>query len=78
MRADMRSLFLFLLLANLLFAAAQFDLFGPLLHPVGTRVEAIQPEKLRLVRGGNAPRAPTPRRAAPATSPATGPVPSTE
>jgi|GEM_PF-4832974 len=77
----MRTLFFILLLANLLFAAAQFDLFGPVLHPAGTRVDAIQPEKLRLVPNAGPARAPTARRPVPASSPAPAaptPAPSTE
>ena len=58
----MRSFFLVLLLANLLFAAAQFGLVGALFPTDATRVEQISPEKLRLVRDPARPTAAAPSR----------------
>ena len=48
----MRSLFLILLLANLLFFAVQQNLFGNLIHEAHdtSRPEAISAERLRIVR----------------------------
>jgi hypothetical protein len=64
----MRSLFLLLLLANLLFIAVQFNVFGDLVHePHDTsRPPPISAERLRVIRDTSARALPSER-----TSPAT-------
>lgn len=66
----MRSLFLILLLANLLFFAVRLNVFGDLLHetPDGSRPEPLRAERLRIVHDLPA-RVPAPARTAPATAP---------
>ena len=62
----MRSLFLILLLANLLFFAVQLNVFGDLVHEShdASRPEPINAERLRVIRD-------TSVRAQPATTRAT-------
>ncbi len=64
----MRSLFLALLLANLLLFAIQLNLFGDLVHePHGTLLpEALNAERLRIVRDTSANGLPT--RSSPASA----------
>ncbi len=63
----MRSLFLILLLANLLFFAVQQNLFGNLVHESrdaahdASREAPLNAERLRVIRDTSA-RAPTPAR----------------
>lgn len=68
----MRSLFLVLLLANLLFFAIQANVFGDLVHEShdSSRPEPVNAERLRIVRDTSA-RAPPPTRASPASPTAT-------
>ena len=73
----MRSLFLVLLLANLLFFAIQLNLFGDLVHEShgAAPPEPLNAEHLRIVRDTSA-RISTPTRTAPASAPrASGPLP---
>lgn len=67
----MRSLFLILLLANLLFFAVQLNLFGDLLHEThdASRPEALRPERLRIVHEVPPRPAAPPPRTAPTTAP---------
>lgn len=58
----MRSIFLILVLANLLLAAAQFGILGLLLPSRHERVEQISPEKLRVVRDAARPGVTAPAR----------------
>ena len=65
----MRSLFLVLLLANLLFFAVQLNLFGDLVHERhDTSLTPINAERLRIVRDTSIRSAPA-TRAAPASPP---------
>lgn len=59
----MRSLFLILLLANLLFFAVQQNLFGNLVHEThdASREAPLNAERLRVIRDTSA-RTPTPAR----------------
>lgn len=68
----MRSLFLILLLANLLFFAVQQNLFGDLVHEPhdATRLEPFNAERLRIVRDTSARTTSTLR-----TSPQSGRLP---
>ena len=60
----MRTLFLILLLANLLFFAVQLNLFGDLVHePHDTAVAPISAERLRIVRDTSIRNAPATRAA---------------
>lgn len=73
----MRSLFLVLLLANLLFFAIQLNLFGDLVHEShgAAPPEPLNAERLRIVRDTSASTS-TPTRAAPTSAPrASGTLP---
>ena len=65
----MRSLFLILLLANLLFFAVQQNLFGDLVHEThdASRAEALNAERLRIIRDTSA-RIVAPTRTTPAAA----------
>ncbi len=70
----MRSLFLILLLANLLFFAVQLNLFGDVVHEShgASPPEPLNAERLRIVRDtstGIAPARASPTSAAPAPRP---------
>lgn len=65
----MRSLFLILLLANLLFFAVRLNLFGDLLHDThdASRPQPLRAERLRIVHDLPA-RVAAPARTAPSTA----------
>ena len=64
----MRSLFLILLLANLLFFAIQQNVFGDLVHESrdASRPASVNAERLRIIRD-TSPRIPSPVRTSPAS-----------